>query len=497
MLANSSTPCWTSSGKVKITSGLLCCAPSFFFLNCLFSCTTWKPFGLAPQLFFSWKEILVSFSCWHHFSFSLFILTRTFWPRSFKSACQFPLLELQGSFQWTRSGFVSGGPQDSSHLAWPRASHFAFCYWINLLLSNFLAKRSLCNVTHRSNLIAREMLSGAQTFLYSLCWHTYGLEAMESFTLTICLSGHIASSPSPEPKREAREPRCAGLWASRSSPSVFNRASRQTGAYLKEHWSRGSTCASSLHGRERCWTQSGSHWESKLWSSASFSLRLTRRGKRGILSKVSLKRGFLRTSDQETSHLGMSRLSFSSLTSTSFFKWKLKKKSFLCNPLLLKLITKPQVLWRLLPTCHTAVNLKRGAGFLCKLENNRSLCCTNGRQLQITSRSHLPCEWGCVRIWRAEHNPSSLPASCYQEICSFCNNEEVEYISCCTAHVLIKTTLPVTVFSGEVKWHLESMLNEFPWIPSPIIQGKRHLNEIWGFPDRLEEAQLWKKENHC
>lgn len=38
-------------------------------------------------------------------------------------------------------------------------------------------------------------------------------------------------------------------------------------------------------------------------------------------------------------------------------------------------------------------------------------------------------------------------------------------------------------------FHLESMLNEFLWIPSPIIYGKRHLNEIWWFPVRLEEAQ--------
>lgn len=169
-------------------------------------------------------------------------------------------------------------------------------------------------------------------------------------------------------------------------------------------------------------------------------------------------------------------------------------KRFLYNPLLLKLIRKSQVLLQLLPTHRTAVGLKRGARFPSSLENNRSLCCTNGRRLQIIFRSHLPREWGCVHIWRAEHNPSSLPASFYQEICSFYNNEEVEYISCCTAHVLIKTTLPVTVFSWEVKWHLESMLNEFLWIPSPIMYVKRHLNEIWGFPVRVEEVQLWKKK---
>lgn len=182
-----------------------------------------KAFCFGPTVIFLMKRSICFLLLLTSFLFlSLFILTRAFWPRSFKPACHFPLLELQGSFQWTRSGFMARSPRDAPHLAWPSTSHFAFCYWVNLLLSNFLAKRSLCNITHRSNLTAREMLSGAWALLYSLCWHTRGLEeAMKSFTLTICLTGHIASSPPPK-----QEPWRAMQCASSSSPSVFNRADR-------------------------------------------------------------------------------------------------------------------------------------------------------------------------------------------------------------------------------------------------------------------------------
>ena len=157
---------------------------------------------------------------------------------------------------------------------------------------------------------------------------------MKSFTLTICLTGHIASSPSPEPKREVREPWRARLCASSSSPSVFSCASRQTGAYLEEHWSRGSTCASSLQGRAQCWTQFGTRGGGQFKADQM-------EGKEAYFQR---KCGFLGTSDQEISRLGKSQLSFSSvISSSSFLKCKLKGK-FSLQSLLLKLITKSQVL---------------------------------------------------------------------------------------------------------------------------------------------------------
>lgn len=48
---------------------------------------------------------------------------------------------------------------------------------------------------------------------------------MKPFTLTICLTGHIAPSPSPKPKQD---PRHAMQCASSSSPSVLNRADGST-----------------------------------------------------------------------------------------------------------------------------------------------------------------------------------------------------------------------------------------------------------------------------
>jgi len=93
-----------------------------------------------------------------------------------------------------------------------------------------------------------------------------------------------------------------------------------------------------------------------------------------------------------------------------------KEKLYLCH-LIVEINNKN--LCRLLRTCRTAVGLQGGAGFPSSLENNRSLCCTKGWQLQITSRSHLPHEWGCVCIGGAEHNPSLCPLRAASESAPF------------------------------------------------------------------------------
>lgn len=102
--------------------------------------------------------------------------------------------------------------------------------------------------------------------------------------------------------------------------------------------STGWTCASSLYGRTWCWTQfgAGGHWELKLRSGAS--LRLTRWRKRALLSKFSLKRGFLGTSDQEISGEVMA-LFFQPDIQFFFLKMCIKKTVFSAS-LLLRLITK-------------------------------------------------------------------------------------------------------------------------------------------------------------
>lgn len=163
--------------------------------------------------------------------FLLFILARGFWSRRFKTACHFALLDLQGNFhvQWTWSGFVARSPWDAPHLAWPRAYHFAFCYWVNLLLSNFSAKCSLTALFTIWTSSTRKCFWSSGS-LCSLSRHTCGLEkATKSFTLTIHSIDHITSPPSRISKWERQESWCLGLWST-TPPSRPEHISRSVGA---------------------------------------------------------------------------------------------------------------------------------------------------------------------------------------------------------------------------------------------------------------------------
>lgn len=218
------------------------------------------------------------------------------------------------------------------------------------------------------------------------------------------------------------------------------------------------------------------------------SLAAYERPKRRKSFKNSLKCDFFGTFHQEISRLRKPGISLSSLIySTSFLNIN-EKISFLYNPLLLKLKSLKAAVYLL--HCTRAIE---GSQVSFQPGEQQKLVLYKW-QAATNCLPFTPSLWmGLCSIWRAEHNPCSLLPSHYQEICSFYNSEEMEYISCCTAHVLIKTKLPVTVFSWEVKYHLESMLNEFFWIPSPIVYGKRHLNKIWGFPVGLGEVVDEKK----
>lgn len=180
--------------------------------------------------------------------FLLFILARGFWSRRFKTACHFALLDLQGNFhvQWTRSGFVARSPWDAPHLAWPRAYHFAFCYWVNLLLSNFSAKCSLGNITHCLNLIDKEMLLKLRFSLQLEPTHLWAGEGHK-----INHPHHPFNRPHHFTTTTHIKMRETGVLVPRA---VINHASQQTRTYFEKCWSRGSMCASSLQGRTRFWT---------------------------------------------------------------------------------------------------------------------------------------------------------------------------------------------------------------------------------------------------
>lgn len=97
-------------GKNHIEYALLWTLFSFL-INCLSSWAMWKPFALALRLFFSLRELFVSFSCWHHLSLSLFILTRAFLPRCFQPSCHSPFPEPKGAFQGTLPYCVPGAAE--------------------------------------------------------------------------------------------------------------------------------------------------------------------------------------------------------------------------------------------------------------------------------------------------------------------------------------------------------------------------------------------------
>lgn len=97
-------------GKNHIKYALLWTLFSFL-INCLSSWAMWKPFALALRLFFSLRELFVSFSCWHHLSLSLFILTRALLPRCFQPSCHSPFPEPKGTFQGTLPYCVPGAAE--------------------------------------------------------------------------------------------------------------------------------------------------------------------------------------------------------------------------------------------------------------------------------------------------------------------------------------------------------------------------------------------------
>lgn len=212
---------------------------------------------MAIQLFFSLKEIFVSFSCWHRFSFSLYF-NKSLLTKKFQTSLALPT---SGTAGQRPVDTVAGSPRDAPYIAWPSASHLAFCNWVNLLLGNFSVKRSLCNITHwwislpGNCCLELGLLSTA--YADTLC----GLEeAMKSFTLTICLTGHIGSSLSPKMK---------------GTGALVCQA-----VLLEEHGSRGSMCASSLYSSvvlDSIWDP-GRHWKLKLWSGTRG--RLTRQRER-------------------------------------------------------------------------------------------------------------------------------------------------------------------------------------------------------------------------